>query len=137
MSDEPPPKADRADSPISELLGLRDGVSKSGTGTVSMVIRPEHLQDAGIVHGGVIATLADSAFFRAVSSLLKLGERTTTIELKINFLAPAKEGELTATAKVISSDNRLMVAEMEVTGPGQTLIAQGLGTYLVLPRRRR
>ena len=130
-------KPTRINSPFSDLLGIKDGVSESGTGSVSMVIRPEHLQDAGIVHGGLIATLADTAFFQAVRSLLKLGERTTTIELKINFLAPASEGELTATARVVSSENRLVVAEVEVTGPGQALIAQGLGTYLVLPRRRR
>ena len=131
------PKRARPSSPVSDLLGIQDGISDSGTGSVSMLIGPEHLQDAGIVHGGVIAALADTAFFQAVRSLLKLGERTTTIELKINFLAPASKGKLTATAKVISSENRLVVAEMQVTDPGHALIAQGLGTYMVLPRRRR
>ena len=73
--------------------------------------------------------------FRAIKPLLKPEETTTTIELKINFLAAAEKGTLTGTAKIISSGRRLMVGEMEVKGEDGKLIAQGLGTYMVLQPR--
>ena len=82
-------------------------------------------------------TLADYAFYRAVRPLLKPGEGATTIELKINFLAPAEKGELTATANIISQGRRVIVGEMEVKDQDGRLIAQGLGTYLVLQARNR
>jgi acyl-CoA thioesterase len=66
---------------------------------------------------------------------LKEGEGTTTIELKVNFLAAAEKGELTGTAKIISAGRRLMVGEMEVRDQDGKLIAQGLGTYMVLQPR--
>ena len=94
-----------------------------------------HLQQAGRVQGGIVAALADYAMFRAIKPLLNPEETTTTIELKINFLAAAEKGTLTGTAKIISSGRRLMVGEMEVKGEDGKLIAQGLGTYMVLQPR--
>jgi acyl-CoA thioesterase len=73
--------------------------------------------------------------FRAIRPLLKEGESTTTIELKVNFLAAAEKGELTGTAKIISAGRQLMVGEMEVRDQDGKLIAQGLGTYMVLQPR--
>lgn len=136
MTDESQPFENEDDSPFARLIGLQDGRSDSGVGSVSMAVRPHHLQSAGNVHGGLIAVLADTAFFRAVRSLLQPGDRTTTVEMKVNFLAPASDGELTATATVLSSGNRLVVAEVEVTDQDQNLIAQGLGTYLVMRQAR-
>ncbi len=120
------------DSPFSRLLGIEDGVSEGGVGRVSLAIRPHHLQAAGRVHGGLIAVLVDTAFFRAVRSRLAPGQRTTTIELKINFLEPADSGRLTATATLIGDGGRLMVADVQVTSDDGRLIAQALGTFLVM-----
>lgn len=136
MTKESQPLENEDDSPFARLIGLKDGRSDSGVGTVSMAVQPHHLQSAGNVHGGLIAVLADTAFFRAVRSMLEPGDRTTTVEMKINFLAPLSGGELTATATVLSSGNRLVVAEVAVTNQDQTLIAQGLGTYLVMRQSR-
>ena len=120
------------DAPFSRLIGIEDGVSEGGVGCVSLEIRPHHLQAAGRVHGGLIAVLVDTAFFRAVRSRLAPGQRTTTIELKINFLEPADSGRLTATATLIGDGGRLMVADVQVTSDDGRLIAQALGTFLVM-----
>ena len=120
------------DSPFSRLIGIEDGVSEGGVGSVSLAIRPHHLQAAGRVHGGLIAVLVDTAFFRAVRSRLAPGQRTTTIELKINFLEPADSGRLTATAALMGDGGRLMVADVQVTSDDGRLIAQALGTFLVI-----
>ena len=120
------------ESPFAELLDMRVSDPEDGTSTVVMPISPKHLQQAGRVQGGIVVALADYAMFRAIKPLLKPKESTTTIELKINFLAAAEKGYLTGTAKIISHSRRLMVGEMEVRDEDSKLIAQGLGTYLVL-----
>ena len=137
MATGPPPKPDgyMHESPFAELMDMRVADPDDGSSTVTMPINPSHLQQAGRVQGGIVATLADYAFFRAVKPLLKPGEATTTIEIKINFLAPAERGELIATAKIISSGRRVIVGEMEVKDQDGKLIAQGLGTYLVIQPR--
>ena len=119
------------DSPFLRHVGVEMGLSENGTGHVSLTVQPHHLQGAGQVHGGLIAVLADTAMFRAVRSLLKRGQRTTTIELKVNFLENTNSGFLTSTARVISYDDRLMVGEIEVSADDGRLIAQGQGTFLV------
>ncbi|MBC8280348.1 MAG: PaaI family thioesterase [Chloroflexi bacterium] len=123
------------ESPFAELLDMRVSDPEDGTSTVVMPINPSHLQLAGRVQGGIVVALADYSMFRAIRPLLKPGEATTTIELKINFLAAAEKGELTATCNIISAGSKLMVGEMEVKDQDHKLIAQGLGTYMVLQPR--
>ena len=119
------------DSPFLRFVGLEVGRSDGGMGSVSLSVQPHHLQAAGQVHGGLIAVLADTAMFRAVRSLLGRGQRTTTVELKVNFLENTNSGRLMATARVISNADHLMVGEIEVTADDGRLIAQGQGTFLV------
>jgi len=122
------------ESPFARLLEMRPGPSQGGRGSALMEIKEMHLQTAGAVQGGIIVTLADYAFHRAVRSLIKSNQIAVTVELKLNFIAPARNGELTATANIISQGRRLVVGEMEVTDQDQTLIARGLGTYMLVRR---
>jgi uncharacterized protein (TIGR00369 family) len=123
---------DDDDSPFLNFVGVEIGLSEGGEGRVSLSVQPHHLQGAGQVHGGLIAVLADTAMFRAVRSLLGPGQRTTTIELKVNFLENTNSGRLTASARIASNDGRLMVGDIEVKDGDGRLIAQGLGTFLVI-----
>ena len=120
------------DSPFLRFVGVKIGLSEGGLGRVTLTIEPHHLQAAGQVHGGLIAVLADTAMFRAVRSKLGPGQRTTTVELKINFLENTSSGQLAATAQVVSDTDRLMVGEIEIKSDDGRLIAQGLGTFLVI-----
>ena len=122
---------------FAKLLDIYPGVSKDGNGSATMTIRQHHLQDSGVVQGGLIVTLADYAFFRAAKTKLRPGQRTVTVELKINFIASANRGELTANATVVSAGGRIIVVEGEVVDDQQTLIARGLSTYMVIQPRGR
>ncbi len=124
--------ADEDYSPFLKFVGVEEGLSENGVGSVSLPVQPHHLQAAGQVHGGLMAVLVDTAFFRAVRSTLLPGQRTTTVELKVNFLESADSGRLTSTAKIISDSGRLKVADIEVVSEDGRLIAQGLGTFLVI-----
>ena len=120
------------DSPFLRFVGIEPELSEGGVGSVSLSIQPHHLQAAGQVHGGLIAALVDTAFFRAVRSTLTPGQRTTTVELKVNFLESTNSGRLTSTARVSFSNDRLVVGDVEVVSDDGRLVAQGLGTFLVL-----
>ena len=120
------------DSLFLRFVGVEIDLSESGVGRVHLSILPHHLQAAGQVHGGLIAVLVDTAMFRAVRSLLGPGQRTTTIELKVNFLESASSGRLTATARVVSNADRLIVGDIEVAADDGRLIAQAIGTFLVI-----
>ena len=76
-------------------------------------------------------SLADYAFHLAVQSRLRPGQTAVTVELKVNFLAPAKDGELRAAARIVSSGRRIIVCDIDVTGEDDKLIARCLGTYIV------
>ena len=121
--------------PFAALLGIQAGQSSEGFGSVTMEVRNDHLQESGVVQGGLITTLIDYAFYQAVKSRLKPDQRSVTIECKGDFIAPAKEGELTATARIVSGGRRILVVEGEVTDNQEVLIARGLSTYMVLEPR--
>ena len=123
------------EAPFAALLNIRPGLSADGVGSGTMAIRKEHLQTEGVVQGGLIVTLVDYALYRAAKSTLNPDQSNVTVELKVNFIAPAKDGELTATARIISSGHRIIVGEVEVTDERQILIARGLGTNLVVQRQ--
>ena len=123
---------ERQDGPFAELLGIRPGASADGVGTAFMTVADRHRQGAGVVQGGLLVALADYAFFRACRSVLEEGEHAVTIELKLNFVAPARDGELTARSSIKSRGGRIIVGDMEITGEDGQLIATGLGTYMTV-----
>jgi uncharacterized protein (TIGR00369 family) len=100
-------------------MGLRETLSietvdkDDGDAVATMQAGDEHLNDAGIVHGGAIATLADCAMGSAVCTTLD-DEAPLTVEMKVNFLEPAEAGRLVATARVRRRGKRFIVVEAEV-----------------------
>ena len=123
------------EGPFAEFMGIRLVESADGRGKAVMPVRREFLQGAGVVQGGLIATLADHAIYLAVRSLMKEDETSVTVELKVNFIAPASAGELAAEAEVVSRGRRIVVSDVEVHDDSGTLIARGLCTTMV--RRQR
>ena len=92
-----------------------------------------HLQPYGIVHGGVLATLIDTATFWAV--FLRLPERDglVNIDLKLNYLKPVTDGTLTATGRCIHAGRSLSYAEAGVTNADGQLVAHGTSSLMALP----
>lgn len=98
---------------------------------IAMPVRKEFLQSGGVVHGGILATLADTT---AVFVLYKEGDEMKSIEFKLNFLRPATldGGEILARAKCVKRGSWVALADVELF-QGDRLIAKGLFTYLVAP----
>lgn len=119
------------ESPFAQLLGIRQHPTVDEVGLATMTIQDKHRQRAGVVQGGIIVALADYAFHLACETRLRPGQTAVTVELKVNFLAPAKDGELRAAARIVSAGRRIIVCDVDVTGDHGELIAKCLGTYIV------
>ena len=72
---------------------------------------------------------------RALHTLLPEGRPTVTVELKINFIARAREGELIAEGRISHKGRTLAVGDMTATDGKATLIARGIGTWMILQPR--
>jgi len=81
-------------SPYHRLLGIEATEIREGESRIQMLFKQELTHPYGIVHGGAIASLADSAVAMALISLVEPKDRITTIEFKINFFVPVSKGEL-------------------------------------------
>ena len=129
------PSADQARSrhiPFSsyaKFLGLELGEVGSGEVSIHLNVREELKQNQGIVHGGAVASLIDTAAAFALLSRIDPDERVTTTDLTIHYLRPITSGRLTATARIVRSGRRLFVLSVEVTNAG-VLVTTAVTSYL-------
>lgn len=110
------------------LLEIEYGYSK-----MEIDLKRDHLQPFGIVHGGVFASIIDAAGFWAVFSEADPNVGMTTVELKINYLAPAVDGKLVATGNCIRMGKTLGLGEARVENESGKLLAHGTTTLMVQP----
>ncbi len=116
--------------PFAKLLGIELEEVSSGTATLGFDIRDDLKQNNGVVHGGAIASLIDSATAFAIISLLPSGEKATTADLTISYLRPLKSGRAHSTARVIRAGRRLIVVSAELVDDQGNLVATALTTYI-------
>lgn len=134
------------------LEGMRDGTIPPPPIAVLMQFQPVHVEPGkvvfecrpshahynpiGMVHGGLVCTVLDTATGCAAHSTLPAGVGYTSVEIKVNYLRPvlADTGPLTATGQVIKGGNRVIFAEGNVTTSAGDLVATASSTLLVRPR---
>ncbi|QHW35060.1 PaaI family thioesterase [Paenibacillus rhizovicinus] len=95
---------------------------------IALQVRPEHLNLAGIVHGGVLASLLDNAM-GLVAILACPGERTVTTGLNVHYLLPSSEGLLTCEAALIFRSRRTLTLEGRIADNKGELLVWGSGTF--------
>ena len=104
-----------------------------GFSVFEMDIHPYHHHPFGSVHGGVIASIIDSAaFWAAHFDLESPDEGLTSVDLKLNYLAPVASGRLIATGRRIKLGRTLGYAEAEVKTRSGKLVSHGTSTLMVL-----
>jgi len=114
------------------MQGLELGVLKHDEVSIHLDIRPELRQNQNVVHGGVIASLIDTAAAFAVVTRLEADERVTTTDLTIHYLRPVTTGRLTATARVVRAGRRIFVLSVNVTNNMGVLVATAVTSYIKL-----
>jgi uncharacterized protein (TIGR00369 family) len=120
--------------PFGELVGIQLDAVEPGFASMTMTVRDELKQNNGVVHGGAIATLIDSAAAFAIIPSLRDDETTTTVDLTISYLRPLRKGLAHASARVLREGSRVIVLSAEVLDEGGNLAATGLTTYLRLSK---
>ncbi len=103
--------------------------------TVDIVINLAvcHLQPLGIVHGGGIATMIDTATFWAASLRLPEDTGLVNVDLKLNYLAPVVDGRLLARGRCLRPGRSISYSEAKVYDDNDTLITHGTSTLTSLP----
>jgi uncharacterized protein (TIGR00369 family) len=106
---------------------------RRGAATLHLRVRDELRQNNGVIHGGVVASLVDTAAAFAILTLLKPNESTTTIDLTVHYLRPLLRGRVTAEARVVRAGRRVLVISIDVLGEDKTLAATALTSFIKLP----
>ena len=119
--------------PIMATLDINAEVFEVGRAVFSLLPAEMHYNPLGSVHGGVIATLLDSAAGCAVHSVLPLGAGYTSVDLTTRFLRPvtARSGRITAEGLVLSRGSRTALAQAQLTDERGRLLAHATSTCLI------
>lgn len=112
-------------------LGVREETGDDGSARLELDAGEEHLNPAGTVHGGVLATLVDTAMGMAVRSATGEDDVPATSQLTVTDLTPGKPGRLVATADVRKQGEHLTVCDADVEQDGETLV-HAVATFAVL-----
>jgi uncharacterized protein (TIGR00369 family) len=119
--------------PVLEMAGIEP--VDVGDGWITLTLEPHemHYNPLGTVHGGVIATLLDSAAACAVHSLLPAGQGYTSLDLTTKYLRPvtAGTGRVTCTGSVLSLGSRTALAEARLTDGRDRLLAYATSTCMI------
>lgn len=133
--DEAPVKPVRPMHGFRRMMGYETKSFAERFGEVTLKIDARHDNSHGIVHGGVYAALLDAAFGHAVAYCGTPGRTrlAVTIDLHTTYLAPARAGVLTATARVLDVNGRVATCAGEVRLDDGTLCATGQANFLYKP----
>ena len=123
----------RMPHPFADLLGFSVSASGDGRCCVELQLDARHMNPHGIVHGGVLYSVADTGMGGALTSVLGADEICTTVEIKIVYFRPAIAGTLTCNTEVINRGRRTAALESTLEAEGR-LLARAYGTFMVLPR---
>ena len=112
------------------LVGAEAPTARDGEARLEVEVDERHLNPAGAVHGGMLATLVDTTMGAAVRSAAD-GEGAATSQLSVTYLRPGKPGTLVVTATVRKRGESLTVCEADVAQDGKSLV-HALATFALI-----
>ncbi len=120
-----------------QLFGYELDSIGEGKAVMSLRVMDRHKQIHGVVHGGILASLADTAGAMAAYPLLPKGTRLATVEMTINYLEPVDRGPIIAEARVLRLGRTLAVAECEIKDAEGKLAAKSLLTFAIMSAAKK
>ena len=115
--------------PFAKLIGMRLVDLQLDLAIINIDMRDDLRHPGGILHGGVTATLIDTAMAFAVRTRVGPTEATATIDLTVHYLRPHIDGTFTCTAKVVRAGKRIFTVSADVQNENGDLIATAISTY--------
>jgi uncharacterized protein (TIGR00369 family) len=126
----------RHSNPVNHF-GFQLVKAERGRAVFRMPVLDLHKQVHRVVHGGVLAMLADTAGGFAAFLAAPTGARVATIEMKINFLEAVEHGEIKADARVLRQGRTTSVVDCDVTDQDGRLVSKALMTFsILLPKQK-
>lgn len=110
-------------APFEEYLGMRIDEAADGKAVLSMPFKVKLAQGKGLMHGGAVNALADTAVAMAIKSILPEDTHFATIEMSLKFHAPVRGGTIKAVARVAEQDGRTIRGEAEVYDENNVKVA--------------
>ena len=119
--------------PIASLLGMSLVEVEHGRAVFTLTPDESMYNPIGVVHGGIVCTLLDSALGCALHTTLPAGKGYTSVEIKVNYLkgVTPESGLLTATGRVVRAGARVGFTEGEVLDASGALVATASSTLLL------
>jgi uncharacterized protein (TIGR00369 family) len=102
--------------------------------TVSLDIQPHHLNLIGIVHGGVHATMIDSAM-GLMAMVARPQDNVVTTNLNMNYVAPTGKGKMIVTAEIVHMSRKMVTTQAYARNENGDLLAFGTGTFRVIDKQ--
>ncbi len=118
--------------PYFTLLSMSIRSIEMGESILEIDVQKKHLQPFGAVHGGVFASIIDAAAFWAVFPEVDEDLAMTTVDLKVNYLAPAQGGKLIAKGRRIKVGKTLALGEAEINSQEGKVLAHGTSIMMIL-----
>lgn len=125
------------DSEFYRWAGVEVIDASPGVVEIAIEANPQHLNLQGLVHGGILATLADTAMGLAVRTVLEPSRRHVTVQLGIEFLSPGRPGRITARGRSVKIGTQLGFAEADVMNADGRLLARAHSTLSVTTEKPR
>jgi uncharacterized protein (TIGR00369 family) len=119
-------------SPYYKHLGITIVEANEGYAKLRLNFDDRLTHPYGYLHGGAIASLADSAGINAVLTILKDEQKALTLEMKINYLLPVKDCAVFAEAKVVHKGKKFALADVDVKNDDGQLVAKATVTCAIL-----
>jgi uncharacterized protein (TIGR00369 family) len=124
-----------ARSAFHSWMGMELVRATAGRVEIALDASDHHLNLQGSLHGGVVATLADTATGLAVRSMVPAGRRHVTIQLDVRYLSPGRPGRITAVGTTVRVGSQVAFAEADVRDAADRLLARASATLAVLTDR--
>ncbi len=120
--------------PFVEHVGMSIEEQRAGYSKCMLTVADYHRNSTGVVHGGVLFTLADTAMGAALYPMLDADEICATIEIKINYFKPVTSGDLICTGEIVNRGKSIANLEACVY-KDEVMVAKANGSFSIFKRK--
>jgi uncharacterized protein (TIGR00369 family) len=118
-------------APFEQLLHINIVEAKDGHAILTLPFIRNFAQGAGLMHGGVLVTLADTAVVMAIKSLIQPQTHFATVSLQTKFIYPIKQGIVTAKARVTEQQGRILYGQASVYNEDEQPVLEFTSTFKI------
>ena len=118
--------------PFFELLSMEIKYLGWGESLIEVEVQKKHLQPYGMVHGGVCASLIDASVYWAVYAGIEKIVGLTTVDLRLNYLAPVTGGRMIAKGRSIKAGKTICLGESTIEDGDGKILSHGTSTLMIV-----